>query len=140
MDETAKVEQTSGSGECLAQVKEQLSGWRGKRKPGERIPAALWAAAVGMAEAHGLHRVSQELRLDYAALKKRLAAAGGGVRTGQPEARFVELFAAPTSPPAGNRECVVELQTARGAKMRVELNGAGLAGLAGLCSAFWSAP
>jgi hypothetical protein len=38
------------------------------------------------------------------------------------------------------RECVVELENARGATMRVELNGAGLAGLAGLCSAFWSAP
>jgi hypothetical protein len=40
----------------------------------------------------------------------------------------------------GPRECVVEVENARGAKMRVELNGAGLAGLAGLCSVFWSAP
>jgi hypothetical protein len=140
MDETARVEQTSGSGESLAQVKERLSGWRGNRKRGERIPAALWAAAVSMAEAHGLHRVSQELRLDYGALKKRLGGAGGGERTGQPEARFVELFAAPTAPTVGPRECVVEVENARGAKMRVELNGAGLAGLAGLCSVFWSAP
>jgi hypothetical protein len=35
---------------------------------------------------------------------------------------------------------VVEMNNARGVKLRVELNGKGLAGLAGLCSAFWSAP
>jgi hypothetical protein len=35
---------------------------------------------------------------------------------------------------------VVELDNARGAKMRVELDGNGLAaGLSVLCSAFWSA-
>jgi hypothetical protein len=34
---------------------------------------------------------------------------------------------------------VVELHNARGAKMRVELNAGGLAGLAHLCRAFWGA-
>jgi hypothetical protein len=34
---------------------------------------------------------------------------------------------------------VVELDNARGAKMRVELDGQGLAGLSVLCSAFWAA-
>jgi hypothetical protein len=34
---------------------------------------------------------------------------------------------------------VVELENARGAKMRVQLDGPGVAALAGLCSAFWSA-
>ena len=37
------------------------------------------------------------------------------------------------------RDCVIELENACGAKMRVELNGAGLAGLAHLCRGFWSA-
>jgi hypothetical protein len=36
-------------------------------------------------------------------------------------------------------ECVVELDNARGAKMRVELGGNALAGLSVLCSAFWAA-
>jgi hypothetical protein len=36
-------------------------------------------------------------------------------------------------------DCAVELENARGARMRVELNGHGLASLVGLCSAFWSA-
>ena len=39
----------------------------------------------------------------------------------------------------GVHDCVVELHNARGAKMRVELNAGGLAGLAHLCRAFWGA-
>jgi hypothetical protein len=56
--------------------------------------------------------------------------------------RFVELFAsAGRATPAGaaRAQCVVELDNARGAKMRVELDGQGLAGLSVLCSAFWAA-
>jgi hypothetical protein len=34
---------------------------------------------------------------------------------------------------------VVELANARGAKMRIELRGSGLAGLPALCNAFWAA-
>jgi len=44
-----------------------------------------------------------------------------------------------TASAAGRAECIVEMGNARGAKMRVELSGQGLAGLVGLCSAFWSA-
>jgi hypothetical protein len=36
-------------------------------------------------------------------------------------------------------ECAIALDNVRGAKMRVELNGNGLAAVAGLCSAFWRA-
>jgi hypothetical protein len=55
--------------------------------------------------------------------------------------RFVELFepAGPTAPAGASQpECVVELDNARGAKMRVELSGNGLCGLSTLCSAFWA--
>jgi hypothetical protein len=40
---------------------------------------------------------------------------------------------------ASHPDCVVELANARGAKMRVELRGSGLAGLPALCNAFWAA-
>ncbi len=51
------------------------------------------------------------------------------------DTEFVELFGAPpaAAPAAVMRECVIELENARGAKMRVELNAGGLAGLARLC-------
>ncbi len=140
MDETVKIEQAVERGQSLAQVEEQFRRWRESRKAGGRIPPPLWAAAMELSRVHGLHRISKELRLDYSGLKRRLEGAGGDVRPGKPAARFVEMFAAPASTAAGLHECVVELENARGAKMRVQLNGAGLAGLASMCSALWSAP
>ena len=70
---------------------------------------------------------------------RRVERAGPAARDVRLDTQFVELFAAPAGTSAGMRECVVELENARGAKMRVELSGNGLAGLAGMCSTFWSA-
>ena len=139
MNETVKVEQARERGESLERIERRFRRWRESRKRGERIPVALWAAAVGLTKEHGLHRIAQELRVDYDGLKKRLEHAGGAARAGKVDTEFVELFAAPGSTAAGVCECAVELQNARGAKMRLELNGNGLGGLAGVCSAFWSA-
>ena len=139
MEETRKSEQASGHGESLEQIEQRFRHWRENRKRGEHIPASLWAAAVGLAKEHGPQRIVRALRVDDDRLKKRLEHAGGAARAGKVDTRFVELFAAPASTAAGMRECVVELENARGAKMRVELNGHGVAGLAGLCNAFWSA-
>ena len=86
-----------------------------------------------------MHRVARELRLDYNGLKNRAGQAGPAKRPAKIDAQFVELFAAPASTAAPVCECAVELENARGAKMRVQLNGHGLAGLASLCSSFWSA-
>jgi hypothetical protein len=138
MDEMAKIGPAPGHGESLEQVGERFRHWRGTRVRGEHIPPDLWAAAVVMAKEHGLHRIAHELRVDHDGLKRRLEHASGVARVGTLDTHFVELFAAPAATTAGLRECVVELENARGAKMRVELNGKGLAGLAGLCSAFWS--
>lgn len=139
MNETTKVEQARGRGESLERIERRFRRWRESRKRGERIPVALWAAAVGLTKEHGLHRIAQELRVDYDGLKKRLEHAGGAARAGNVDTRFVELMVSPAPAAASLCECALELQNARGAKMRVELNGNGLAGLAGLCSALWSA-
>ena len=84
-----------------------------------------------------------DLHLDYAGLKRRVEGAGATTPRNRLATQFVEMKSA-TAPPtprasAAHPECVVELENARGAKVRVELNGAGIAALAGLCSAFWSA-
>ena len=139
MGEMAKVDRATGRGESLEQVAERFKRWRGTRVRGEHIPPDLWAAAVGMAREHGLHRIAHELRVDHDGLKRRLERASSAARDGKLDTQFVELFAVPVATSTGMRECVVELENARGAKMRVELGGKGLAGLAGLCSAFWSA-
>jgi hypothetical protein len=140
MEETSKAEQASGHGDSLEEIKRRLQDWRAGRKLGEHIPASLWAAAVSVAKEHGVHRVAVELRVDYAGLKRRVErAADAAPCAGKVDPRFVELYAPAAPVAAGLCECMVELENARGAKMRVELNGNGLAGLAHLCSAFWSA-
>ena len=140
MNEIAQVEQVRGRGERLEQIERRFRRWREGRKRGERIPVALWSAAVGLAQEHGPHRIALELRVDYAGLKRRLERAEGATRGGQVETRFVELIAAPASIAMGRCECAVELENGRGAKMRVELNGQGLVGLSALCGAFLGAP
>ena len=139
MVDTAKVEQARGHGKNLEQVGQQFKRWRAARTRGQHIPAVLWAAAVRMARAHGLPRVAGVLRVDQDRLQRRLEHAGGVVPAGKVDTRFVELLVAPASVTASRCECSIELENARGAKLRVELNGDGLAGLAGLCNAFWSA-
>ena len=142
MEATSKAVQTRLLGDGLSQLKRQFDQWRAGRKVGERIPLELWAGAVAAAVEHGAYRVSAELRLDYAVLKRRAALAGGTVPATELAPRFVELFApaGPTRPAVASQpECVVELENVHGAKMRVELSGNGLSGLSSLCSAFWAA-
>ena len=130
--------QEVAGGEGLTQLVERFMRWRDSRVAGSRIPAQLWDAAVLMAKVHGVPRMSRELGLDDKRLKRRVERAAGQVQAAQPQAKFVELFAAPT-PAAANRDCVVELQNAQGATMRLHLQGAGLSALAGVCSVFLSA-
>ena len=75
MNGTKKFQETSVASGSLEQVRQQLQDWRAGRKLGERIPAPLWAAAVGAAREQGLHRVAIELHLDYAGLKRRVEGA-----------------------------------------------------------------
>lgn len=143
MKVTGKAVQVKASAEALTQLKERFATWRAGRKLGMRIPPQLWAAAVEMVAVHGACRVAGELNLDYDMLKQRVALAGGKTGTAHLAPRFVELFAAAGPMPAHSAwlpQCVVELANARGARMRVELNGQGLVGLSALCSAFLGAP
>ena len=142
MEATSKAVQTRALGDGLSQLKRRFDRWRAGRKVGERIPLEWWAGAVAAAVEHGAYRVAGELHLDYAVLKRRAARVGGKAPATELAPRFVEVFAAAgpmrstaSTPP----ECVVELANARGAKMRVELNGNALAGLSSLCRAFWAA-
>lgn len=138
-----KAERVKSSADALKQLKERFATWRAVRKRGMRIPPELWAAAVEMVAVHGACRVAGELNLDYDMLKQRVALADGKVTTTELAPRFVEWVAAAGPMPAHSAslpQCVVELANARGARMRVELNGQGLAGLSALCLALLGAP
>lgn len=143
MDARVKVAQAR-QGERLEEVRERFKCWREGRGRGEHIPRELWVAAVEIAREHGLPVAARELQVDPDRLKRRQQAqqpAGGPLPTSRTETQFVELTVAPNREPTDRVlcACTIELENTRGAKMRVELNGHGLASLAGLCSAFWSA-
>jgi hypothetical protein len=156
MEATKVAEVSVQASDSLEELRRRFEQWRAVRRQGERIPEAMWMEAAKEARARSAYRVALALRLDYAMLKHRAASKTQGngktrvaVRSNPVAPRFVELLTpmasgTPTAIPtasatSGRAECVVVMENARGATMRVELNAAGLSGLAGVCSAFWSA-
>ena len=102
--------------EPIAQLQRQLDQFRSTQPGRTKLPESLWQAAVELARQHGIYPVAHPLRLDYTGLKKRL----GGVpirrrKTAKPV--FVELI---TPPPATLEECVIEFESPRGGKLRIQ--------------------
>lgn len=120
----------------LARAGRRFEHWRRRRARRSPIPEALWALALEAARAHGLHRTARTLRLNQTTLTQRLRAAGG--RAGDPPARapFVELLPGLA---AGGPACTLELETARGAKLRLQLQGVPPPDLAALSRTLWQA-
>jgi hypothetical protein len=128
----------------LEAVRQRFQAWRGKRKPRSRIPEPLWSSAVKLVSAYGLYRTARALRLDYYALKKR-AERGPRANNNSPtaptavsKAEVVTPFLELVSPISTATECVVELENAAGAKMRVHLKGVASPDLATLSRSFWN--
>lgn len=106
--------------EALVPLRQQFEQFRATHPPRSKLPEAFWASAAELARQHGLYAVAHALRLDYMGLKKRL---GGSARRRRKPAlpRFVELVA--PGPPK-LEEWVIEFESARGAKMRIQSKAA----------------
>jgi hypothetical protein len=116
----------------LAAAQRRFFVWRSKRGDKiERIPPALWAAAVGCAEQYGVNRTARSLGLDYACLKRRMHA-GSPVGTTASSSAFVEFIAPGASAP----ECVLEVESRAGAKLRIELRGSAVPDVVDLARRF----
>jgi hypothetical protein len=125
-----------------------FENWRRSRQGRSRIPKDLWASAVRAAGQCGLPRTVRTLRLDYNALKKRAEAAGlpgkhasrsTPDRLVPAQARTMAGFVEWAPPvPAASPECIVEMESAAGAKMRIHLKGAQIPDVAALSRSFWS--
>ena len=132
---------TRGLPARLEGVRRRFEHWRQTRKIRTRIPESLWDSAVKVAALYGINRTAETLRVDYYSLKERVeeyAAERSNVPSDLPEqagkATFVEL---PTPVQAGTGECILELEDAGGAKMRVHLKGVEAPDLTALSRSFW---
>jgi hypothetical protein len=122
----------------LEGVRRRIERWRQTRKVRSAIPDALWAAAVRMVNAYGMNRTARALRLNYYGLKKRVErqeAGAAGVVGMKGEVPFIELAPLPST---GHCECLLELEKAGGARMRIQLKGVAVPDLAAISQAFWN--
>jgi hypothetical protein len=106
--------------EPIAQLQHQLEEFRSTQPRPKKLPETLWQAAVELARDHGVYAVAHPLRLDYMGLKKRLAGVSHRRRKTRKPA-FVELIApdATLLP-----ECLIELESVRGDKVRIQWKAA----------------
>lgn len=122
----------------LEDLRRRFERWRRTRKVRSRIPEPLWDSAVKIAGTYGVNQTAKALRVNYYALKKRVeqkASAAGDVPRAAAAAPFIELVA-PTS--AGPCQCILELENANGAKMRVQLRSVEMPDLAAMSQSFWN--
>jgi hypothetical protein len=102
--------------EPIAQLQRQLEQFRSTQPRRTKLPESLWQSAVELARQHGVYAVAHPLRLDYTGLKKRLGGSPSRRRKLTKPA-FVELIA---PHPGKLDECVIEFESSRGAKMRIQ--------------------
>ena len=112
---------------ALGRSQRKFKQWRQRHRPRAQIPQELWRQAAELACRYGINRIARALRLDYYTLKKRAAAAA---RSDGPAPEFVEIL--PGGMPATQPECMIEIEEASGAKLRIRLQGVGLADVAAL--------
>ena len=115
----------------LDRLRRQLTAWRRDGNRNHRTPEPVWREAAELAQVLGISPVAQALRLNYTALKRRLAV------TVVPEARrpaFVELKC---PPPAPSGECRICLQDTDGGQMTMAMASVDAVVLRELAQVFW---
>jgi hypothetical protein len=115
----------------LLRLTQRFATWRKSRSAGQRIPEKLWRAAAKVAAEHGVNRTARALSLDYYYLKQRV-----GDASSKTTSQFIEL---PSPPMSAMNACVIELEDARGSRMRLELKGPSAPDVLELSRSFWSA-
>ena len=112
---------THSTPEPILKLQRQLEEFRSSQPVRTKLPEALWQAAVELAQQYGIYPVAHPLRLDYMGLKRRLGEVSSPDRQKVAAPAFVELVAAQ---PATLEACVIEFESARGAKMRIHWKAA----------------
>jgi hypothetical protein len=113
----------------------RIEQWRQVRRHREPMPETLWTLAARLARQHSVARIARFASLDYYSLKERSDALDRSRIQAERRPAFVEV-ALPS--PASISECIVELEHARGDRMRVHVKGGPAPDLAALSRSFWS--
>lgn len=101
-------------------VRQQVQRWRQAGGPRRPLPEDVWSTAAAIAAVDGVGAVSRIARLDYYALRRRVEKLKDGKKN--PRDAFVEVNATSADvPSAGSGECVLEMERADGARMRLRL-------------------
>lgn len=119
----------------LEQLRRRFEEFRNTRSGHARLPEALWAAAAELAKRYGVNPTARALRLEYGGLRKRVENQGRPKRKRAMATppNFVE-FVAPGAKPVTN--CTVEVESAQGSKLRLELKAVATRELVDLIRAF----
>jgi len=131
----------------VEQVRRRWAEWRSTHAVRSRLPEELWAAAVELVQRDGIDATARALDVDKPSLRKwagRLnpARPQPARRKSQPKQKandlpaFVELLA---SGSGTGTSCMVEVESPRGAKLRLELKGVQTSELAELIRVFAAA-
>jgi hypothetical protein len=108
----------------VEELRRRFEEFRSQHQRRTRLPEELWRAAAEIAGRRGMNLVCRCLRLDSNSLKKWM---GKGVNGPRPRharrkrsATFMELLTPATGVAAS---CIVEVESQRGGKLRLELKG-----------------
>lgn len=120
----------------LDEVRKQFEDWRAANKPRCRLPSQLWESAANLAKHYSIQKISKELRLNRASLKKHVekAAIPPAEKESHPLS-FVELSFPPCA--GSGPECLVEMENRHGERMRIFFAGEKTLDLVSLGKAFW---
>lgn len=136
------------SWEDLDPVREQIRAWRETRHLPGPMPSEIWDRAVVLARAFGVCKVARAVRLDYSALRKKVAKA---METpGLVKPTFVELPGrmvtgealqglSPWQPEAGRpgtTGALIDISTPDGSRIRIQLEPGRSMEAAGVVAAF----
>jgi hypothetical protein len=113
----------------VEELRKRFEEFRSQHQTRTRLPEELWRAAAEIAERRGMNLVCRHLRLDANSLKKWMGkgVSGSGPKHARkkrsprtPPAAFVELI---TPAPRVAASCIIEVESQRGGKLRLELKG-----------------
>ena len=135
----------------LEELRVRLAEFRSANRPRTRLPEELWRAAAEIAAQRGMKITARVLHLDTNSLTKWMdRKPGQAQRPAEPKkakrkytrrkaavmetpATFLELLAPSTGSAAS---CIVEVESPRGGKLRMELKGVATSEIAQLIQAF----